>query len=55
MNLTEEQRQIIEETITNKNGVYSVEACAGSGKSFTIFKAIDYYSKHLEKAKSYER
>lgn len=51
MNLTEEQRQIIEETITNKNGVYSVEACAGSGKSFTIFKAIDYIKKNEPNAK----
>lgn len=31
MELTEEQKKIIEETITNKDGVYSCEAVAGRG------------------------
>lgn len=34
MNLTEEQRDIIEETITNRNGKYSIAAVAGSGVIF---------------------
>lgn len=51
MELTEEQRKIIEETITNKPGIYSIAAVAGSGKSFTIFKAIDYIKEHEPHAK----
>lgn len=49
--LTEEQREIIEETISNKDGVYAVKACAGSGKSFTVFKAIDYIKEHEPNAR----
>lgn len=41
MNLTKEQQKIINEVITNKDGIYSIEAVAGSGKSFTIFQMIE--------------
>lgn len=51
MDLTEEQRLIIEETITNKDGIYGIQATAGSGKSFTIFKAIDYIKEKQPNAK----
>lgn len=51
MELTEEQKKLIEETITNKEGVYSCESVAGSGKTFTILKAIEYIKKHQPKAK----
>lgn len=51
MELTEEQKQIIEETITNKPSIYGIEAVAGAGKSFTIFKAIDYIKEHEPNAK----
>ena len=51
MKLTEEQRKIIEETIINKSGKYSIAAVAGSGKSFTIFQAIDYIKEHEPNAK----
>lgn len=51
MELTEEQRKIIEETITNKDGDYAISAVAGSGKSFTIFRAIDYIKEHEPNAK----
>lgn len=42
MSLTKEQELIIKETVTNEPGMYSIAACAGSGKSFTVFKAIEY-------------
>lgn len=48
---TEEQRKIIEESVSNKDGIYSVSAAAGSGKSFTIFKTIDYIKEHEPNAK----
>lgn len=51
VNLTDEQRVIIEETITNPPGVYGTLARAGVGKSFTIFKAMDYIKEHQPKAK----
>lgn len=51
MDLTEEQRVIIEDTLNNKDGVYFIKAAAGSGKSFTIFKAIDHIKKHKPFAK----
>lgn len=51
MNLTDEQREIIEDTIKNNKGKYSILSCAGSGKSFTIFKAIDYIKEHEPNAK----
>lgn len=50
-NFTKEQEKIITETIKNKSGTYFVEAAAGSGKSFTIFKAIDYIKLHEPNAK----
>lgn len=49
--LTEEQRIIIEETIKNPDGTYGIAAVAGSGKSFTIFQAIDYIKEHEPNAK----
>ena len=51
MNLTDEQKAIIEETISNKPGTYGIEAVAGSGKSFTIFQAIDFIKEHEPNAK----
>ena len=51
MDLTEEQKEIIEETIKNKKGKYAIESCAGSGKSFTIFRAIEYIKTHEPNAK----
>jgi len=51
MNLTDEQRLIIEETISNEDGQYACCAVAGSGKSFTIFQAIDYIKQHQPNAK----
>lgn len=49
--LTKEQTKIITETVKNKSGTYFVEAAAGSGKSFTIFKAIEYIKEHEPDAK----
>ena len=49
--LTDEQRAIIEETLDNSKQVCGVVARAGSGKSFTIFEAIDYIVKHKLNAK----
>ena len=51
MELTDEQKRFIEETIQNPNGTYACTAAAGSGKSFTIFKAIDYIKEHEPYAK----
>ena len=51
MELTKEQKAIIEETVTNNNGTFGVNSVAGSGKSFTIFKAIDYIKEHEPNAK----
>lgn len=51
MNLTNEQEKIIGETIINKPGTYSIQAVAGSGKSFTIFKAIDTIKENQPNAK----
>lgn len=51
MDLTTEQKELIEETVTNKPGTYGCQSCAGSGKSFTIFKAIDYIKEHEPDAK----
>ena len=42
MELTKEQKIIIDELVKNKNGKYAIEACAGSGKTFTIFQAIEH-------------
>lgn len=49
--LTREQRDIIEETVTNNDGTFAVAAVAGSGKSFTTFQAIDYIKEHQPEAK----
>lgn len=51
MGLTKEQQKIIEETVKNEDGVYAASAVAGSGKSFTIFQAIDYIKEHEPSAK----
>lgn len=51
MNLTDEQQQIIEETTTNNDGEFHICAVAGSGKSFTIFQAIDYIKQDKPNAK----
>lgn len=51
MELTKEQQLIITETINNKDGIYAIEACAGSGKSFTIFKSIEYIKEKEPNAK----
>lgn len=51
MDLTDEQKELIEETITNSPGIYGCQSCAGSGKSFTIFRAIDYIKEHEPNAK----